>query len=189
MRTAPALVVAGIALLALVGCVPDDAPIIPSPLPSSTPIFASDEEALAAAEEALVAYYEVSDLIITEGGTHPERLLAVATDEVLASESTGYAQLIDQGWHGSGQTTVDTVSLQAFDPTAAEGSEVVTIYACVDISAFDLMDANGVSIVGPGRIVRTAFEATFLMDQTAERGLLLMRKEQWTGEDFCDDSQ
>ena len=189
MRTAPALVVATLALLALAGCVPDDDPVIPGPLPSSTPIFASDEEALAAAEEALIAYYEVSDLIITEGGARPERLLEVATEAVLSNESTGYAQLIEKGWRGSGHTTVDTVSLQSFDPFAAAGSEVVTVYACVDISAFDLVDANGASVVGPGRVLRTGFEVGFESDQPSTQHLVLTRKDPWTGDDFCGVSQ
>ncbi|MBW4033634.1 MAG: hypothetical protein HIU88_13400, partial [Acidobacteria bacterium] len=47
-------------LLALVGCVPTGQHAASSPTASLTPVFASDAEALAAAEKAYAAYLKVS---------------------------------------------------------------------------------------------------------------------------------
>ncbi len=77
-----ALVLVG--MLALTGCVDGDRlPTLP-PTPTSTPIFASEEEALAAAEEAYAAYLEMSNLISSEGGVEPERIAPFVTADQLA---------------------------------------------------------------------------------------------------------
>ena len=186
MRTAPALVVAALSLLALAGCVPDDDPVIPGPLPSSTPIFASDEEALAAAEEAYGAYLAVSDQIIADGGQRPDRLLEVATQEVLDVEIEGYEQLVELGWHGVGASTLDHLTLQSFDAFAVGGKAAVTVYACVDVSGVDIQDSAGVSVVSADRPSRTPFQTTFDTSGDGPPGLVLAAKEPWSGDDFCD---
>jgi len=185
MRTAPAFLTGLLVALTLVACVPDDEPVRPDPSPTASPIFASDEEALAAAEAALTAYFEVSDAILRDGGLGSDRLESVSTDDVFSVEKAGHQQLIDRKWHSVGSTTVDTISLQVFDPYAASGAELVTIYACVDISNVDVLDESGVSVISPSRQVRTPFEFGFTETASGSRLLELSRKEAWSGDDFC----
>ncbi len=187
MRTAPALLVILALSLALTGCVPDDDPIVVDPEPSASPIFESDEEALAAAEEALVLYYETSDLVLSEGGVGSERLEFVSSAEIAASEKTSHQQMIDRGWHAVGNTQVDSITLQSFDPYADEGDETVTLYACVDVSGLDIVDTSGASVVSPTRSARTPFEIGFVLKSPGDSSnLVLSRKDAWSGDDFCE---
>ena len=84
-----AVTIAGMLLLA--GCGGGDPiPTLP-PTPSATPIFASEEEALAAAEDAYAAYRGMSDQISAEGGANPERIAPFVTESRLADELRGFA--------------------------------------------------------------------------------------------------
>ena len=60
--------------LALAACSTGGTPLPPAPSPSVTPVFASDEEALAAAKDAYTAYLKVSDQILVDGGANPDRI-------------------------------------------------------------------------------------------------------------------
>ena len=73
MRTGPVILTVAV-LFALAGCVPSDSQPSAAPSPSATPVFASDAEALAAAEKAYAAYLKVSDEIANDGGKDPDRI-------------------------------------------------------------------------------------------------------------------
>ena len=184
MRSVPTLVVAAIALLALTSCQPDEAPIIPDPVPSSDLLFESEDEALAAAEEAYGAYIGVIDAIFADGGENPERLLTVATGSVYESELEGFEGVAESGWHSVGVSTLDSVTLQSYD-AASKGESVITIYACNDVSAVDVLDPSGNSVVAPDRPNRSGFQLAFDYAPSTPSHLILSEKTYWTGEDFC----
>jgi hypothetical protein len=184
MRLAPAIALTATAMFALAACQPDATPIVPTPAPSSSPIFASDEEALAAAADAYRAYLEVSDQILADGGKNPERLREFATDEVVAQEAESYFELEQNKWTATGYTAIDTISLQSVTSGPTSGQTVVTVYACVDVSATSIVDTKGNSVVGEDRRTRFPFQSTFEYD--ADLGhLVLSEKLPWSGEDFC----
>jgi hypothetical protein len=187
MRTAPALVLLGVVLLALTACVPDGDPVIPDPLPTSTPIFASDEEALAAAEEAFAAYLEVVDAILADGGIDSDRLATVATEDVVTQDEEGFAETRDLQHRSTGATAFDSLTLQQFDGFAADGVGVVTVYVCEDFSGKDVLDAQGQSIVAPDRRTRWPLVVGFDSKSSHEPELLVSSVEDWTGADFCVD--
>jgi len=181
LRPAAAVVVL-VAALAATACTP--APQPPrTPAPSSTPLFASDEEALAAAEEAYAAYLAVSDQIFKDGGRDPHRLLDVATPQVLSAQMGGYAMAASNGWVSKGETKLDTVSLQKYDPDTKEGT--ITIYGCVDLSSVEVIDSAGVSVVSPTRPDRSPFEVAFDRQESSSPQLLVSGEKPWTGENFC----
>ncbi|HEX6365881.1 MAG TPA: hypothetical protein VF000_07010, partial [Agromyces sp.] len=96
-RAGAGVVAAASVALLLGGCVgvPGATPTptaAPSPSPSPEPIFASDEEALAAAVEAYERYLRVSQMIGEEGGANPRRILSVVTPE--------YAEVAIAGFEG-----------------------------------------------------------------------------------------
>ena len=183
--TPPAILLAGIVLAGLTGCFGSDPDLVPDPEPTTTPVFASDEEALAAAEEAYAAYFFVSDSILNEGGAQPERLQTVASNEMYELQLGGYNEARASGLRSVGQTTVDSVELQHYDASSADGKAIVTVYACVDVTGVDLVDATGTSVVSPTRPNRTSVEATFDSDPTDPRRLLLAAEEQWGGSAVC----
>jgi hypothetical protein len=184
MRIAPALALTIAAALSLGACQQQHTPIVPSPAPSATPIFASDDEALAAAEEAYRAFQQTSDQILADGGENPERLEGFATPEAIAVEREGYAELKSKDWRASGHTLIDSVTLESYTVGATPDETRVVVYACVDLSETKLTDAGGTSVVSPDRKSRLPFETSFAYSEDVGR-LLLDSKLAWTGADFC----
>lgn len=171
------LTVTGAVLLLLAGCVQSEPVDVPTPAPSVTPVFASEEEALAAAEEAYAAYVELADQIFIEGGVQPERLAAVATGEFLDASVAGFEMVQEDGWTSTGGTVFRNLELQSFDPFSPIG--VLTVYVCEDVSAVDVFDATGASVVSPGRPDTTTLQATF---DLVEGSLLISGREAWSNE-------
>src|SRR5690606_7687607 len=108
--------------LVLTGCTQPDPMPTPPPTPSSAPVFASDEEALAAAEEAYGKYLEESDQIIRDGGARPERLRPLVSDVIYRREVAGFEQLQERQLPGTGSTAF-SLTLQSFDDVE------ITVYA------------------------------------------------------------
>jgi hypothetical protein len=182
--TASALAVA--AILLLPGCTGDAPIVLPSPESSTAPVFATDEEALAAAEAAYGEYLRVSDEILMDGGDDPERLLTVATPELFEVESEGYATARELGQRSTGGSKFDSMELQQYVPAAAGGKSIVVVYACNDISEVDFLDARGQSVVAPGRVNRIPVEITFDHTTSGSSTLLVAAEENWTGGNFCE---
>lgn len=178
------LAVVPVTVLLLGGCTPADPPVTPRPVPSSTPAFASDEEALAAATKAYGEYQEALDRAFSTYETGS--LNDVATDSALKSDLKSVADYRAAGKHQEGSTSVDTVSpvdLGALtDSRSGDGS--IQIYACLDVSKTDVLDASGVSVVQPGSDRR--FPMLVSMNwREAEHQLLVSNEEDWTGANFC----
>lgn len=183
---ATALAAALTCVLVLSGCMPTDDIITPPPSPSTAPIFASDEEALAAATEAYAKYLEVSDQILADGGSNPERLLTVATRPLFDTQSTGFETARTENVHNVGRTTFDSVLLQQYDPSSTDGVGVIRLYLCVDLTNVDVVDENGQSVVSNSRPDRIPFEVTFdsVRDANGDE-LLVASQDKWGGRDFC----
>ena len=154
-----------------------------SATPSASPLFASDEEALAAATEAYAAYLRVSDEILADGGRDPGRLLEVASSDVAASESEALREFVENNWRSSGSSTFDSVRLQSRTGDRDSG-ETVVLYLCVDASDVDVVDQSGISVVSPSRIARTPLEVAFT--RVADSPLVVTAKSVWTGANFCE---
>lgn len=137
--------------------------------PASAPVFASDEEALAAAEAAYARYVEVVDQVFIDGGANPERMEEVATGEYLQVALAGFETVRSAGWRSTGGTVFRDLSLQ--DYSVGRGTDnQIAVYVCEDISAVDVIDANGVSVVSPDRPPSTLFAAT--LDASGEEWVL-----------------
>ena len=162
-------------LVVLAGCV--GPPVVtPVPTPTATPVFASDEEALAAAEEAYAAYLKLADQVFAEGGVNPERLASVATGEQLAADVAGFDEARREGLRGTGTTEFSELVLQQFDPRT--DVNMVVVYLCEDVSGTDVIDANGVSTVTPDRPNMVTYQVSFDLDRPSE-SLLVADKEVW----------
>lgn len=148
-----AIVVGGV----LGGCGTPTVP--PLPTPTATAAFASDEEALAAAEAAYAAYLEVSRVISEDGGRDPERIEGYAAGDLLASAYEGFASLHDKGWRIEGEARIVKSVLQFVAPTLGEQS--VGAYFCVDVSGTDVLNSDGESVVAPDRADVFAVEVVF----------------------------
>lgn len=177
--------VAVVAVLLLAGCLPPEPVVTPEPEPESAPVFASDEEALAAATEAYAQYLEVSDQILTEGGESPERLLLVATASWTEVQAEGFVKARTDGLHSVGRTTFDSFSIEHYDQTAIDGEAIIRAYVCIDVSEVDVLDSNGDSVVSSTRPDRSAAEVVFDWVQDPSQSLFVAGVESWEGRDFC----
>ena len=182
MRTAPALLIGALVSLSLVACVPDDAPIRPDPSPTAQPIFASDEEALAAAEEAYAAYVELSDQILADGGADPERISAYVSESIRQEVLDGFALYSDNSWHTSGQSTFDNVQLQQHVSDGPDTASVV-FYVCADVSLVRILDASGADVTPASRPDRVPLEVE--IEFTSVENALVGKSDLWSGDDFC----
>jgi len=180
MRISPLLVTVAL-LLALAGCVPSDPHPSTSPSASATPVFASDAEALAAAEKAYAAYLKVSDQVANDGGKNPERLKSVATGSLLSDDLAGFASFLEKRWHSIGKTDLTKTVLQSADLTHG-GEGAVVVYICEDVAGVDVVDQNGASVVSAERPELQQFQVTF---DLVHSQLTPSAREPWTGTNTC----
>jgi hypothetical protein len=171
------LVGAAVLLVGLAGCVgPPSAPM-PVPSPSSTPVFASDEEALAAAEVAYGEYVAVASQIFADGGADADRLRATATGEQLEADLAGFEEVARLGQHSTGATAFDQFVLQQYTPDSPR--ETVVVYVCDDVTGVDVLDQEGNSLVSPSRPDLTTYEVSFDLAEVGS-ALLVSRKVTWS---------
>ena len=188
----PALVMLAVGLtLAASGCAatPEPVPPAPAPAPSPTasvaPVFASNEEALAAATEAYAAYQEMFTLIAGDGGARPERIKSVTSGDYEAFLLREFEDARTAGIRTLGNTTFDGARIQRVDERAADGVGVVVIYLCSDVSQVDLVDANNVSQIDADRIPRTAVEVGFDWEPGLDGVLTVASRTVWRGGGVC----
>ncbi|MHC5797028.1 hypothetical protein ACVXZ4_12795 [Lacisediminihabitans sp. FW035] len=174
-----------VVVLLLSGCVPTPAPTSQTPRPTATPVFASEAEALAAATKAYAEYVRVSDEILADGGKNPERIEAVASGDAQEDALSGYGEFRAKELRAVGLSIVNNVSIQQFSNSPARGIDLVSIYACLDVSNVDVLDKNGVSVVSPQRPSRQPFQVSERWDK--ERAVLVVSsREPWADGGVCE---
>ncbi|MBN9607395.1 MAG: hypothetical protein J0G30_12370 [Actinomycetales bacterium] len=176
-RSVATLVVASAVALLATACVPGTNPT-PSPTPTvqPTPLFATEEEALAAARDAYSRYLEVAAEVVNEGGRQPENLEEVLTGTQLELETQAANDLASAGAYIEGSARLVSMDVQSFDNTT------VQTYACVDYSELVLHRANGsVESLAVGDPV-VPLELGF---RVVAETLLLASQSNWDGASFC----
>lgn len=170
---------AGAALLlaSLAGCIGSGVVKTPVPTPSAAPVFASDEEALAAAEAAYAAYVDATDIVSAEGGVNPERIKNLVTSEELERSIEEFKNLRESGNRTIGTTAFDALTLQRFDDVE------VVVYACVDVSSVRLVNAEGIDITPRNRPEHVPLEIAFWIGLQGE--LLLNSSDVWQEASIC----
>ncbi len=184
MRSALPLVALACAVsLLLSGCVPEDPVVVPPAEQTVEPMFATDEEALAAATDAYKAYLEMSDLIAQEGGKDPERIAPYVTNSALEDQTSQFSPFQESSLRTVGATAFDGMKLQQFSELQPGRAEVVT-YVCLDVSAVQVINSSGKDVTPQSRDNRLPLEVEF--ENQGQRGkLLVSRSETWPGSDFC----
>lgn len=169
------------AVLLLSGCVPPEPEVVPPPEPTSSPLFASDEEALAAATDAYEAYLKMSDLIAQEGGKEPERLAPYVTEEWLEQSVDFFNSFADSGRHQEGSSKVRDSTLQQHY-VETSGDTAVVVYLCVDYASVKLLDQANQDTLPADSPSILPIEATLF---SKEGTLKLAGNEPWTSDSFC----
>lgn len=179
-RRLPLVLLLGVLLLA--GCVPKPVDDPVEPAPSVAPIFASEEEALAAAVAAYEQYLKVSDEIAADGGANPERLQEVAGAALVDQEVAGFEEFAAAGFRSTGRTVILNPVLQQWEANPVEGQESIWMYVCSDVSGVDVINVDGVSVVSPDRPSRAPLQVGLTLEASR---LLVSSKDVWPSDDIC----
>ncbi|MDZ4044246.1 MAG: hypothetical protein U1E32_00515 [Rhodoglobus sp.] len=162
--------------LVVAGCVPAATPADPAPnltQPSTEPLFASEEEALAAAEEAYAAYLAMASAISADGGRNPERIEPFVTERYLREELDSAARLQASGLRIVGVPAIETFTLQFFSyPELAA-------YVCQEISEVRVLNEKGTDVTPVNRARKGLFEVRFEFDETSP---LVSNSDLWSNE-------
>ena len=176
MRVKPLIAIPLIAI-ALAGCSAQQ----PSPKETTAaadqkPLFASDDEALAAAQTAYANYLEVSDQIARDGGANPERLKGLVSDQLFKESSDVFSSYLSNSIKVDGSTSFD--SLHVADITSA----VATFYVCLDVSGTNLLSADSEIVTPQSR--QSRLPIVFGISKTGDQ-FKIESSEVWSGRNYC----
>jgi hypothetical protein len=184
MRTAAAATALGLVLVTagLTSCAtPKTGLQPPEPDPSATPVYGSEEEALAAAEELYGRYLRIANKIGQGGWKDTSGLEDVEKERALVDDQGNADELSAKGWIQVGESTFDSTRLQQLKDGGA-GKVDMVVYLCVDVTSVDVLDRNGKSVIKPTRLDRQPLEIE--MDDF-DGQLKVNRSQAWSGKDFC----
>ena len=171
-------------LLGAVGCTaaPKSAP--PSPTPTVAPIFASDEEALAAATQAYANYVSTYDESWADGDGSMADYLALSVGDAHDNDERSFGEWEAKNWRPTGETSFDSVQLQSVTQMDS-GTWQIRTYLCLDASNGDVVDAAGISVARPDRQMRVPLEVAFVTDSPNSALLKISESKVWSGTNFC----
>jgi hypothetical protein len=176
---------AGVLVALLLGACTGSPTPTASPTPSATaaePVFASDEEALAAAEESYERYLKVLNEIAASGNQEPERIRAVATETYAAEVESLFNDLTANGLVIEGETRFDSMKLlERFEED--EIARVVVLF-CSDVSETRVLDSVGADVTPATRPSRSAMQGEFTSAGPGQSSLLPEDEDPWSGE-YC----
>jgi hypothetical protein len=113
----------------------------PTPIKSLSPA----EQDLRSAEEAITEYWRVIDGAASDPNTNLKILATVARSQALAQWQTTLAGYRSKSWVQRGSSTVENARATTDD------GEDFTVVACRDVSAVDVTDSSGKSVVRSDR--------------------------------------
>ena len=136
-------------------------------------MFASDEEALAAAELAYRNYIAVSDQIANDGGAGAERLEPFVSEELYRQQAQEYADVLSQGLRATGASTFDTFNLESYDTE----SGVIRAYVCIRVSNIRVVDMAGLDVTPSTRNNDLPLQIAFLSGALAGEPIRITQSE------------
>ena len=170
-----AIIASALVALTLAGCTAGDSTAEPtdtaSAAPSATPLapgadapgseayelpFVSDDAARDAATAHYEAYLATSAAILQDGGTNPERLQALVTDDIYANELLGFERAQSEGFRLDGAPELLEATLVERVTNAEDGGESVTITACISRETIQVIYDDGQTFSLPGVAPRYA---------------------------------
>ena len=157
---------------------------MPSAPPSAEaePLFASDEEALAAAEAAYAEYLAVSNKILENGGEGEEELRPLVSAEVFGDEAAGFGYRRENGLVSVGGTQLVETELQQVIP-GGPATEVVAFF-CLSYESVDVVGPDGESVVPDDRAPFATYEGA--IEFTSNSNWVLKSNDFWEEGASCD---
>ncbi len=174
----------------LSGCMATPAPTdssTPSAAAESTatpPVFASDEEALAAAEAAYTAYLSAGDTAGEIGSDSWNKYLSFTTGPERDGVTSSRTALEAEGRSLTGSTAFDSMKIQMSSALPDATWEIRT-YLCLDITHSQLLDSSGQPIDVSEGPLRWPMVVRFVSPQKDSQQLLISESTVWSGSNFC----
>jgi hypothetical protein len=144
------------------------------------PLFASDEEALAAATEAYEEYLAVVDAALQNPDGVEADFAEVATGRALEEVLQSLSTFADRGLRFDGERELTRIALQQV--ISSGDTTDVFIYVCESVANVDVLDSDSRSVVQPDRPDLTAFEVALV---SRAEGLITTERALWTDQQFC----
>lgn len=144
-------------------------------------MFASDEEALVAAEAAYRNYIDVSDQIARDGGVNVERLEPFISADLYHQQIQEYADVASKGLRASGASMFDSFKLESYDPARDE----IRAYVCIRVANIRVMDSADNDVTPPDRNNDLPLQIVFARGLESEQSLSISQSEVWPGTNFC----
>jgi hypothetical protein len=185
MLRRPTVVTVAIALVVTLTACTESARI-PDADPSSevAPLFASDDEALAAALDAYQSYIVVTNAVSASQDADTSLLSEVAVPSHVDTLSESIESLRAAGLRTEGQAVLEAISLQqTFEE--ANGDVTVVIYACLDLTNLRVVDAQGIDQTPPDREDLVGLEVELWAINDLAPYLKVAASEAWTDGDLC----
>ena len=169
--------------LLLAACSTSGPSLPPAPSPSVTAVFASDEEALAAAKDAFGTYLAMSDKIAADGGKDPQRIAPLVTESQLPDQVASFEYYTTNKFHIAGSSSIASARLQQYADVKSIAQ--LTVYACVDIANVRILDQVGRDVTPAGRQDVVPLQVSFESSTGDRSHLLVSKSSRWSGQDFC----
>lgn len=185
MLRRPTLVALAIALVVpLAACVEQTR--IPDAEPSSdvAPLFASDEEALAAATAAYEEYLAASNAVTSSADLAIEPILNLVTPDYLLDEREALKEFESRDLRTRGDSAVVGATLQQRFEGEDRATNVV-MYVCVDVSAVRVLDSSGIDVTPADRPNTAALEVEMVSQAERPTELLVNRSTPWRDSSIC----
>ncbi|WP_285364232.1 hypothetical protein [Microbacterium sp. LMC-P-041] len=170
-----AVAVVALGVGALAGCTTE-----PEPAPTPTAAFANEEEAFAAAEAVYRAYNEALNELDPALPETFEPLFLLASGGLEAADRENFSVMHAEGHIISGDARVASFEGESSSPPY----DLVIAAICLDVSAVNVMDANGNSLVAPGRPDMYALSVEFVAGDDRP---LTMDSSRRVGDEQCTD--
>lgn len=171
------------ATLVVTGCVPSEPVITPAETGATAPIFASDEEALAAAVAAFDGYNAANARIAADNWTEPNRVAEYTEDSWFEKLVVDFAKLREQEIRFLGSVTYSAPTLQ--QRWEEGGLAHVAAYFCGDASGH--LVTKGSSEPYRPESVKDTFlvEVFFVSDRVASPRLIVKEVGEWLDPTGC----
>lgn len=179
-QVAATLLIGASTVLALAGCSFEskaESTLAPTFSSAPTRLFATEEEAIAAAKALYDEYSLVSDSI-ARGEFESSAITPFVTAEEYVREEEGFRAFRDKRLRLAGETVSYGFAAQDVDLTAG----AISFYICLDVSASRVLNDSGDDVTPPGR----GDKQPVLVDAITQGGRLLIDShESWSGDNFC----
>lgn len=158
-------------------------PPAPTDTGAAEPLFASDEEALAAAVAAYEEFLAVSDEMLAAPGANEADPESVAGGDALVAIQEAEAEFQAEGIRVVGAREIANFVIQEL-PRPGNNSFGV-FYVCEDVAGTDLVDAGGNSLIdGERESTLTAWEVVLEIGEDGNFARVIER-DFWQGAGIC----